>query len=430
MKKLFLILLVSIVNTCFASENNNSIKFDDYFINKSLRIDFNLEGSSEFQKASLIQFREEPVWGGVRKNLIDNFHYGDYFVKVYDKDTKTLIYSRGFNTLFEEWRYTQQAKTQTQKWLNSVVIPFPKNVVNIQLLARNKSNMEFEILWEAELNPKSENISRSKLKHNKINKILNNGDPAKKVDLVFIGDGYSESEQAKFKADAFRFAKALFTFKPFAKHKEDFNIWTINIESKVSGTSMPDKGINKGTALASSFNTFGVPRYLTCQNMKPIRDAVWETPCDLIFILVNTERYGGAGMYNLYAMGAANNEKTLEVFVHELGHSFAGLADEYEYGDVMNNLKYEPWEPNITTLVDFKNAKKLWYNKLEKGTPIPTPLDNIYQNKVGVFEGAAYVSKGMYRPMNHCMMRDLKEFCPVCQDAIVRMINYFCDKNY
>jgi len=430
MRNLFLILLVSVVNTCFTSGNNNSVKFNDYFINKSLRIDFNLQGNSEFQAVSLVQFREEPTWGGVRKNLIDNFNYGDYFVKVFNKDTKTLIYSRGFNTLFEEWRDTEEAKTQTQKWLNSVVIPFPKNIVNIQILARDKSDMKFKILWETDLNPKSESVDHSKLKHNKISKVLNNGDPAKKVDLVFIGDGYTKSEQAKFQSDALRFAKALFTFKPFDSHKSDFNIWAVNIDSKDSGTSMPAKDINKETALASSFNTFGVSRYLTCQNMKPIRDAVWETPCDAVFILVNTERYGGAGMYNLYAMGSANNVKTLEVFVHELGHSFAGLADEYEYGDLVNNLKYEPWEPNITTLVDFKHAKQYWYNKLTKGTPIPTPLDDKYKGGVGVFEGAAYVSKGIYRPMNHCMMRDLKEFCPVCQDAIERMIKYYCDKDF
>ena len=163
--------------------------------------------------------------------------------------------------------------------------------------------------------------------------------------------------------------------------------------------------------------------------MKSIRDAVWNIPCDAIFILVNSEIYGGGGMYNFYAIGTADNPHTIRVFVHELGHSFAGLADEYFQSEVAYNdfydLRIEPWEPNITTLVDFDRK---WKDMLPSGTPVPTPTEAPYTDKTGVFEGGGYRDKGIYRPMDHCMMRDMAAFCPVCRRAILRMIDFLTDK--
>ncbi len=147
------------------------------------------------------------------------------------------------------------------------------------------------------------------------------------------------------------------------------------------------------------------------------------------FVLVNSDVYGGGGMYNFYAIGTADNEQTIQVFVHEFGHSFAGLADEYFYTetgyDDFYDIRFEPWEPNITTLVDFD---KKWKDLLAAGTPVPTPLDTSYSEGIGVFEGGGYLSKGIYRPMNHCMMRDLKPFCPVCRRAVLRMVDFWSDR--
>ncbi|MBP9480776.1 MAG: peptidase M64 [Parabacteroides sp.] len=408
---------------------NAQNEFDTFFVKKSLRIDFALTGNATTQQAAIQQLREEPVWGGPVKNLEDPFNYGGYYVNVYDAESGRKIYSRGFNTLFEEWRTTDQAKSETQAWNNSVSVPFPKKPVQIEICARDKADMNFHPLLKQLVDPKSIFIDRSPLKKNKVVEILSNGDSSNKADLVFLAEGYTEDEMDKFEADAKRFTKTLFDTPPFGKYKADFNVWAVCVPSQESGMDVSGDGVWKNTALNSGYYTFGIDRYLTSQDLKPIRDAVWDVPCDAIFILVNSDTYGGGGMYNFYAMSTANNELTSVVFVHEFGHSFAGLADEYFQSEVayndFYNLKYEPWEPNITTLVDFD---KKWKDLLPKNTPIPTPLDDKFKDKTGVFEGGGYLSKGIYRPMDNCMMRNYHPFCPACQRGITQMINFLTDR--
>lgn len=426
MKLSLLLITVFCSLTCLAQS-----EFDKHFTKKSLRIDFALSGNSQFQAAAIQQLREEPIWGGPVKNLIDKFNYGGYYVNIYDKANNELIYSRGFNTLFEEWRTTEQAKTETQSWTNSISIPYPKTTVVVEITARDKEDMQFHPLLKMDIDPASIFIDRGKLKENKVTQIQYKGEPNEKVDLVFIAEGYTASEQDKFVADARKFSETLFQTPPYTTQRENFNIWAVNLISEDSGTDVSGKGIYKNTALNSGYYTFGVDRYLTTQDMKSIRDAVWNVPCDAVFILVNTDTYGGGGMYNLYAMGTADNEQTQHVFVHEFGHSFAGLADEYFSSEVayqdFYNLKYEPWEPNITTLVDFDSK---WKDLLPTNTPVPTPLDDAHKDKAGVFEGGGYIAKGIYRPMDHCMMRDYAPFCPACSRAILRMIDFLSDKDY
>ena len=126
-------------------------------------------------------------------------------------------------------------------------------------------------------------------------------------------------------------------------------------------------------------------------------------------------------------MSAAHNEKARPVLVHEFGHSFGGLADEYFYDDQYDTMypsDTEPWEPNITTLYRFSDK---WQDMLPEATPIPTPADgkDIY-TRLGVYEGAGYQSKGVYRPVQECRMKinESPEFCPVCRRALERMIDY------
>lgn len=405
--------------------------FDSFFEKKSLRVDFALSGNAKEQYAALRQLREEPVWGGPVKNLIDRFGYGSNYINVYDKESGKLIYSRGFNTLFDEWLTTEQAKNETQSWDNCISVPFPKKTVVVEISARNRNDNSFRSLMKIEVDPTSIFINRGKLKESNITKIQYSGDSSEKVDLVFIGEGYTAAEQKKFEADAKRFSENLFKTPPYDTRRNDFNVWAVDVVSEESGTDVSGKGIFKNTALNSGYYTFGLDRYLTTPDMKSVRDAVWNVPCDAVFILVNAETYGGGGMYNFYAMGTADNERTAHVFVHEFGHSFAGLADEYFSSEVAYNdfypLNVEPWEPNITTRVTFD---KKWKDMVSKDTPIPTPATEANKNKVGVYEGGGYLAKGIYRPMDHCMMRDYAPFCPVCQRAIHRMIDYLSDKSY
>ena len=424
--------LLRLIVTCFFWGNPllyAQVDFSKYFENKSLRVDFALSGNAREQRAALQQIREEPVWGGPVKNLIDPFEYGGYYVKVYDLKTNLLLYTRGFNTLFEEWRTTEKALKEYQSWTNSISIPYPKKPVLFELLARERSDNQFHLLWKMEIDPESIFIDKSPLKKLKKEKLLYNGNPDGKVDLVFLAEGYTATEMDKFSSDARRFMDELFQTTPFSTRLNDFNVWTVHLVSEDAGTDKSGEGLFVNTALNSGFYTFGLDRYLTTPDMKSIRDAVWDVPCDAIFILVNSKTYGGGGMYNFYAIGTADNERTISVFVHEFGHSFAGLADEYFNSDVayndFYNLQTEPWEPNITTLVDFESK---WKKLIKPETPVPTPTEGAYSDQPGLYEGGGYVAKGIYRPMNHCTMRDRTPFCPVCEASILRMIDYLSDR--
>ena len=377
--------------------------YDKYFEDKSLRIDYMSIGDAKTQTAVVHELREEPVWGGPKKNLIEPFGYGEYLMEIYDVASGELIYSRSFCSLFGEWRTTAEA--------------------------RNKADMKFYSIMQHEIDPSSMFIDKSPLVDNKVVKIQDNGGPTDKVDLVFIAEGYTESELDKFFNDAQRFSDALFACPPFDSCREDFNVWAVGTVSMDSGTSSSGTGIYKNTALKTGYYTFGLDRYLTTKDIKSIKDATWNVPCDAVFLLINAETYGGGGIYNSYACGTADNARTLNVFTHEFGHSFAGLGDEYFESEVAYesyyNLEQELWEPNITTLVDFDRK---WKDLLPEGTPVPTPLNDETKDEIGVFEGGGYLSEGIYRPMDHCMMRDYAPFCPACSRAILNMVDFLSDK--
>lgn len=405
------------------------VSFDRYFEESSLRIDFITVGNSQTQSATVHNLRQEPVWGGPRTNLVEPFGYGEYRLDVFDHESGTLIYRRSFCSLFGEWRTTAQAKEESQAWYNSMSIPFPKERILVDISARNKKDMQFYSIMKHEIDPESIFIDRTPLADNNVRKIQDNGESADKVDIVFLAEGYTKKEQKKFFKDAERFAEALFSCPPFDSRRDDFNVWAVGLVSEESGTSSSGTGVYKNTALKTGYYTFGLDRYLTTSDMKSIKDATWNVPCDAVFLLINTDTYGGGGIYNSYACGTADNSRTLDVFTHEFGHSFAGLGDEYfestvAYEDYYN-LELELWEPNITTLVEFDSK---WKDILPEGTPIPTPLNEETKDKIGVFEGGGYLSEGVYRPMDHCMMRDYAPFCPACSRAIIRMIDFLTDK--
>jgi hypothetical protein len=234
----------------------------------------------------------------------------------------------------------------------------------------------------------------------------------------------------KFRKDAERFVNFFFTVSPFKENKGRFNYWTVEAISEESGTDIPGKDIWRKTILNTHFYTFNSERYLTTKDIRSVRDIAACVPYDQIYILVNTEKYGGGGIYNYYNLCSSDNEQSEKVFVHEFGHAFAALADEYDYGyDKAENLydmTVEPYQPNITNLVDFE---KKWKNMVDSDTPIPTSTDGKYRNKVGAFEGAGYVKKKIYRPVADCKMRsnNVKEFCPVCKKVLVEMIIYYSE---
>jgi hypothetical protein len=404
-------------------------RFDDYFEAKTLRFDFYLAGNTEHQDVYVNCFHEEPIWGGSLTHLTDAPDYGEYCYRVYDEASGELIFSKGFCSLFQEWRTTDEAQTANRSYSQVIVMPYPKNNIRLEILTRSYATGKFEPLFKTTLDPKSIYINREKQPEYPVTQILNNGHPSKKIDLVFVAEGYTKDEMDKFRKDAARFTDFLFQTQPYNDRKNDFNVWAVECPSAESGTDIPGQNIWKNTALKSHFWTFGIDRYLTAPDLAIIRDKIWNVPCDAVFVIVNSEKYGGGGIYNYYGLGTADHAQSCPVFVHELGHSFAGLADEYFNSEVayndFYNLKTEPWEPNLTTLVNF-DVK--WKDMLPAGTIIPTPSDATKEGRVGVYEGGGYVTKDVFRPMINCRMRSNSgDFCPVCQRAINRMIDWSID---
>jgi len=422
MKKI--ISLIFLCSTIIFSQ----INFEEYFTNETLRLDFYHTGNNDNEIISFEKLVKEQFWAGSKKNLIDTFNYGNYMLKVYDEAENKLIYSRGFSTLFQEWQTTEEAKNLWRSFEGSVIMPFPKKNIKVEILRRNKKNI-FEKKFEYVINPENYFIIKEKLKPYKNFKVHYSGEPTKKLDIVFIPEGYTESEMGKFKNDCKRFADYLFEYSPFSENKDKINIWGVEAPSAQSGTDIPGKEIWISTLLNSRFYTFDSERYLMTTDYFSVRDVAANAPYDQIFILVNTSKYGGGGIYNFYNITASDNERSKQIFIHEFGHGLAGLGDEYGDDNTYQEfypLDVEPWEPNLTTLINFESK---WKDLIEPDVPIPTPNDKKYKNKIGVFEGGGYVSKGVYRPSINSIMNSFSsnEFNEVCKRVLQNIINFYSE---
>ncbi len=397
--------------------------FNDYFDDKSLRLDFYQTGDRSTELISFDKLIEESIWSGSKVSLIDKFGYGNYMLKIIDADSKALIYSKGFSTLFQEWQTTEEAKHIQRSMSGSVVFPFPKNKVIVEILKRDRNN-NFDKIFEYPVDPKSYFIIKEKVKPYPDFKVHNSGEPSKKLDIVLLPEGYSENEMEKFKEDCKRFSEYLFEYSPFKENRDKINIWGVEAPSPESGTDIPGKNVWVRTLLNSHFYTFDSERYLMTTDYHSIRDLAANAPNDQIFILVNTSKYGGGGIYNYYNVTSVDNQASKQVFIHEFGHGLAGLADEYGDDPTYQDFyppDVEPWEPNITTLVNFDSK---WKKDVDKSTPIPTPDEEKFRNKIGTFEGAGYVPKGVYRSTHNSIMRAFSsnEFNKVCKDVLEQII--------
>lgn len=408
---------------------HSQIDFDEYFEDKTLRLDYYHTGDSVNSYYSFNELREEPYWGGSKINLIDKFNYGRYKFEVYDKETNKLIYSRGYSTLFNEWQTTEEAKHTVKSFSETVVFPYPKKPVVVKFYAANREN-EWILKFVYKIDPENYFIKSERVDEFPKFEVLNSGEPAVKVDVVIIPEGYTESEIEHFKKDCQRFADYLFNSSPFKENKDNFNIWGIEAPSEESGTDIPKDDVWKKTIVNSSFYTFDTERYLMTADNKTLRNLASNAPYDQIYVLVNSDKYGGGAIYNHYSLCVNDNEHSEFIFVHEFGHGFVSLADEYYTSDVayqdFYSLDVEPTDANLTTLLDFSSK---WEDLVEEGTPIPTPDSEEFIDKVGAFEGGGYMEKGIYRPCEDCTMKSIKidNFCPVCKRAIQEMIDFYSE---
>lgn len=420
--KFFIFNLFIFIASSFYAQN-----FEQYFTEGVLRFDYYHIGNAESEWISEDQLFEEPFWGGSKVNLIDTFDFGNYKFEVYDSSSNELIYSRGYSTLFSEWRHTAEANEITEKFSETIRFPFPKSTVNVKFYNRTWEQT-WELSYQAYVDPNSDWIvhARSVITDNE--KIHGKRCPEEALDVVFIAEGYTVKEQRKFIKDTKRFKKYLLESDLFKEVPDEINIWIIPTISQESGTDDPNQGIWKSTVFDAHFNTFGTDRYLNTIQNKKIRDFASNVPYDQIYLLVNSEKYGGAGIFNTYSICTVDNKQSEFVFVHEFGHAFAGLADEYYTSDVvvtgMYNFEAEPWEANITTLVDFDSK---WKDMLDSSTPIPTPIEKGQEELIGVFEGGGYSASGIYRPRLDCSMKSARNnyYCPVCTKAFGDMLEFY-----
>jgi hypothetical protein len=466
--------------------------FDDYFNDHTMRIDYYHIGDAESEMITLDHVYQYGIWAGSKKNLLENFDQGRYYIKIFDAASGRLIFSKGFDSYFGEYKTSGEAAEGIKRtYHETALIPYPKNNIEFAVERRKRDN-QLEEIFRSEINPGDLNIIRDAVKDKsvKVIKSADNGDSHVKVDVVIIGEGYTAVEESKFRSDLKRFTEVLFKPEPYAFQKDKFNVYGIFKPSEDRGIDEPTHLSYKSTPLDVTFNSMGSERYILTENNKALRDLAAHAPYDAIYIMINHYRYGGGGIYNLFCTFTADNPWQEYLFVHEFGHSFAGLADEYYTSSVAYSDFYprgiEPLEPNITALLDPESVK--WKHLLSSGIKTPTPWEkqgydesdlawqkvrrelnnkiaelkragvskveiakleeeynardleqavknynylkkSIYWGKVGAFEGAGYSSEGLYRPMLDCIMfsKASLTFCKVCEEAITKVIKYYSE---
>lgn len=444
-----------------------------FAVPQTMRLDYFHTGNSKQEMFSVDRLVIEPLpWPGDMSKAIDDTNLGKYFFEVRDQKTKHVLYSRGFASIYGEWETTDEAAAMMRTFSESLRFPAPTAPVDIVVKKRDKQNGWLD-LWSTAVDPNDIFIDRSKPRApGLLIPIQKMGDPAKKVDFLILGDGYTTRELGKFESDARRMTEVLFATSPFKEHRRDFNVWALCPPAGESGISRPSTGIYRDSPLGATYDVFGSERYVLTFDNRALRKVAQFAPYEFIEILANNRTYGGGGIFNLYSTVAADNAFGNYVFVHEFGHHFAGLADEYYTSSVAYNTpaeRVEPWEPNATALLDPSRLK--WADLVTPDTPIPTPwnkeafenysrgiqkrraqlrkdkrpeseMEALFREElkfeqamfarekqaghVGAFEGSIYEAKGYYRPEVDCIMfTRTNHFCAVCRRAIERIIRMY-----
>ena len=450
--------------------------FDDDFTGATLRVDYRHTGTAAEEHFALDRLLVEGPWPGSRTQLVDTSNLGKYMVEVVDLASNRPLYTRGFASIYGEWETTGEARAGTWRAIAEAVrLPEPRRPFQLRIRKR-EADQSFREVWTLTVDPASRFVDRAPVPRRKVWPLVENGDPAHKVDLLILGDGYTAEQMDKYRADAKRAAGALFAVEPFASRRGDFNVWAVEASAERSGISRPRAGIFRHSPLGARYNSFDSERYVLTLEDRNWRDVASAAPYDFVLILVNERKYGGGGIYNLYSTAAVDSSYAASLVVHEFGHHFAGLGDEYYTSPVayeeFGGGNIDPWEPNVTALGDPDKLK--WRDLVLDDTPLPTPwnkqqfeessrafqarrrelrsqgaaeesLEALFDEerewftaklgeeqhagKIGAFEGAMYEAQGLYRPSADCRMftRDDVGFCAVCRRAIERVIDLYSD---
>ena len=403
-------------------------EFARNFCDSTLRLDYIAGGNADESRVFLQRQKKFKGWAGRRHNLRRAPYTGGGTITVTDSVSGDTIYRHSFSLLFNEWKSTPEARKTSRAFEATMLVPLPRRAakVTVELL---DSRMRPVATNSHCYSPADILVDESVSKHPaEVIPLHTGGDPKQAIDIVILAEGYTEAEKDSFLADARKAVDAIFAHEPFGSRRDDFNFKAVWTPSADNGMSVPRNDDWKETAFGSHYDTFYSERYLTTPNVFDIHDALAHVPYEHIIILANSPVYGGGGIYNSYTLTTSKNDNFEQVVVHEFGHSFGGLGDEYFYeNDVMSDsypTDVEPWEPNLTTLVDFDSK---WKPLLKKGTPVPTPADKAAKYPVGVYEGGGYSFKGVYRPADVCRMRNntTPAFCDACQWILSRLIDFY-----
>lgn len=411
MKKNILLLILC----CLLSIYSKAQSFNDYFTDKTLRVDYIFSGTANQQAVSVEAVSQLPSWAGKRHHLSELPLDGNGQITVNDLKSGTCIYKSSFSSLFQEWLDTDEARSVSRGFENTYLLPYPKQPVEISISFRDKKG-NYNTLLKHVVKPDDILIRKQGNAHvTPYTYLQKGGSPENCIDVAILAEGYTKEEMDLFIKDAKITCEALFSHEPFKSMKDRFNIVAVESPSKDSGVSSPKKGIWNNTAFSSHFDSFYSDRYLTSSNLIDIHNSLAGIPYEHIIILANTDQYGGGGIYNSFTLTTAHHEHFRPVVVHEFGHSFAGLGDEYYYEEDLFNgvypLNVESWEQNITTRVNFSSK---WEDMVKAGT-------------AKLIEGGGYSFKGIYRGAEDCRMKTntCPAFCPVCQRAIKRLIDFY-----
>ncbi|MBQ6378807.1 MAG: peptidase M64 [Prevotella sp.] len=388
-------------------------RFEDYFEDRTLRLDYIFAGNESLHQIYVDELVSMPRWYGRRQRLAELPLKGNGQITVRSKRDDTVIYRHSFSTLFQEWLATEEAKHTQKSFENVFLVPFPKDTVIIKV--------EIFDYHDEVINSLTHTVAPQDILIRQTGERLvtpyvtlqQAADTSRCIHVAYVAEGYRQEEMGTFLEDCRIAMESLFAHEPFKEKQDRFNMIAVMSPSEESGTSWPAKGIWKNTVLGSHFDTFYSDRYLTTLHLKRLHNVLAGTPYEHIIILVNTDHYGGGGIYNSYNLTYTHGPSFRPVVVHEFGHSFGGLGDEYAYGndDPMYFPDTEPWEPNLTTKCNFSSK---WENLVKEG-------------KAGLIEGGGYLEKGVWRGFDNCRMRtnEEPEFCLVCKEALIRLIDFY-----
>jgi IgA Peptidase M64/Peptidase M64 N-terminus len=459
-----------------ASAGAQSTAASGFDFSRTMRVDYFHGGGLKIGETfALDRVVNDGAWAGSRAQLVDETNLGKYAFEVRSSSSPTVLYSRGFASIYGEWETTPEVKTTQRTFHESMRLPWPTGPVTIALKKRQRDN-SFREVWSVDVDPSSRFVNRAALpaRPGSVWTLMENGPASQKVDLLILGEGYTRAQLPKFHADAKRLVESLFAQEPFKSRRRDFNVRGLDLPSPESGINRPNAGVFRRTPISAEYNIFDSERYVLTLDNRTLRDAASGAPYEFLEILVNDKTYGGGGIFNDQATASVDSAFADYVFVHEFGHHFAALADEYYTSDVAYETGAtdlpEPWEPNVTALKDPAALK--WRDLVAPGTPLPTPWDKAefeqesratqerrrairarnapeaemdalfreqrdreekllggmkYARTVGAFEGASYEARGLYRPETDCIMftRDRVGFCRVCRRALSRIIDLY-----